>query len=100
MPYSTFVRDINNRQKLWKTSEPFTCTTRQPDGVRKKLTTSYIVSSVCLPETTAIQGCPECYLFAANEHGEIIDWCEMEGSQKQTTDHYYVMSQSKFPPRL
>ncbi len=29
----------------------------------------------------------ETYLFAASPDGEVVEWCEMNGSLKGTTDH-------------
>lgn len=99
--FSTFVRDLNDRQKLWRTSEPFPCERTEGEsafGKRIPTLADHIVSSVCSPTCTAIQGCPECYLFAADSSGKIIDWCELQGSQKNTTDHLLVMRESEFPP--
>lgn len=31
--------------------------------------------------------CPETYIFPANEHGEIVDWGELDGSFKGGMDH-------------
>lgn len=30
---------------------------------------------------------PETYIFRANEDGDIIDWCEMDGSFRGALDH-------------
>lgn len=104
MAYSTFVRDITDRQKLYRTSEPFACTKiiREPgqgwlQGRLEPTETSFIVSSWCNIETEIAQGCPETYLFAANEDGEVIDWCEMEGSFKGAYNHEEAMNNSNFP---
>lgn len=44
----------------------------------------YVVSSKSL--WTGMIG-PETYLFPANEHGEVTDWCELEGSFQGAHDH-------------
>lgn len=30
---------------------------------------------------------PETYIFPANEHGDVTDWCELEGSFRGALDH-------------
>ena len=40
-----------------------------------------VVSAVC------VLGTPETYIFASNNEGEIVDWCELNGSYRGGLDH-------------
>lgn len=51
-----------------------------------KTTDHIVVSAVIAPYTG-----PETYIFAADEHGNITDWGEMDGSQRGTLDHEDVL---------
>lgn len=42
----------------------------------------FVMSSRCRDKCAEIQGCFEVYLFAADADGEVTDWCELGGSQK------------------
>lgn len=103
----TFVRDLDGpRQKIWRLNHPFTLSLpilsgadalelkRDADGniIYEDVTFQHVVSSICLPLCSAIQGGPECYIFPALENGEIRSWTELPGSSKHTTDHELVMS--------
>lgn len=97
MPHPTNAIKIrtdlgDGRQTLWRLNHPIPFETRSFRGPSVTGETLYVITSVCLPEMTRIQGCPECYLFAADENGEIVDWAERPGSQKDTTDHDLVLS--------
>lgn len=108
MNHSTFVRDLNERQKLWMLDKPIPYEQRirgesgniLGDDVKIiQGATHYVVSSRCVSMTESIQGCPEVYIFAADSVGNVLDWRELPGSQKGTTDHNLVMSESEFPPK-
>lgn len=47
----------------------------------------YVVSSA-----TTVLGEPETYLFPATRDGEIVNWRELEGSQKGTLSHADVLA--------
>lgn len=102
----TLVRDFDGgRQKLWRLDHPFTCSVLVKSGpgafdfkrdennqlIREDRTVTHVLSSRCLLLCTAIQGTPEVYIFPCSESGEVIDWTELPGSQKGTTDHTLVM---------
>lgn len=36
-------------------------------------------------------GQPETYIFGADENGKVLDWGELDGSQRGTTDHALVL---------
>lgn len=101
MPSSIFIRDLTDRQKLWRLSEPSHYLGDSPDGDwdnRPQIPFTYVVTSICDPYMAALQGCPECYIFPADADGNILNWLELPGSQKETTDHHLVLTDMGFPP--
>lgn len=92
--YSTFIRDINERQKLWRLSDTLTCHDYKID---KDLPYNHVVTSVALPLVRQSQGRDECYIFPADADGKIL-WVELPGSQKQPTDHVLVITEMGYPP--
>ena len=52
---------------------------------------SYVVVSA-----VSVLGTPETYMFGANEHGEIVDWGELPGSQKGTLSHTQVLTEAGY----
>src|SRR5574339_1273772 len=48
----------------------------------------YVISSGV--ESTWDNGLPEVYIFPADEHGEVLSWGELPGSQQGTLDHEVV----------
>lgn len=101
MPHSTFIRDLNERQKLWRLSEPSTYddySVRDDSNDPLKRPFNHVVTSICSPDMIAMQGCPECYIFPADADGKILNWAELPGSQKQTTSHTLVLTDMGFPP--
>ena len=42
---------------------------------------------VVISAASAMFSGPETYIFPANEEGEVVDWCELEGSFKGGLDH-------------
>lgn len=55
-------------------------------------TREYVVVSAA---NVAYSG-PETYIFAATPDGEIIDWCEMSGSERGTLCHAEVLSNAGY----
>lgn len=51
----------------------------------------YVVVSACL-----VEGAPETYIFAADESGEITNWCEMSGSCKGTLQHSVALARAGY----
>ena len=95
--HSTFVRDLNDRQKLWALSEPYTYPGDHNFTTLTNIT--HVVTSISLPHMRQAQGCDECYIFAADLGGDVIDWLELPGSQKMTTDHALVLTAMGYPPK-
>jgi len=101
MAHSTFIRDLGERQKLWRLSEPSTYndySVRDASDNPIKRPFDHVVTSVCAQFMTDLQGCPECYIFPADADGNILNWAELPGSQKQTTSHTLVLTDMGFPP--
>lgn len=97
MPHATFIRDLNDRQKLWALSEPYTY---PHDHDTISLTNiTHVVTSIALPLVRQIQGCDECYIFASDPEGNVTNWLELPGSQKMTTDHALVLTDMGYPPK-
>lgn len=48
----------------------------------------YVICSTAI----AIFSGVETYIFAANEKGEIIDWCELKGSERGCHSHAKVLA--------
>ena len=66
---ATFVKDVNPGKALYLMDPPH-------EGH------VYVVASgVCNAYAH------ECYLFASDETGEIVDWAELDESIRNTTDH-------------
>lgn len=39
---------------------------------------------------------PETYIFGADSNGEIVDWCELEGSFKGSLDHVAALNNAGY----
>lgn len=82
---ATFVRDMPTirtgaTQKLWKLTEPYTV---RGWGDEPDQTTEYVITSA----VNALFSGPETYVFPANKQGEVIDFCEIDGSFRGDLDH-------------
>ena len=64
------IKNLNGRQILWEV-------TPKIDGHK------YVVTSASNIEFTG----PETYMFAADEKGNIVDWCELPASYRGELDH-------------
>lgn len=64
------IKDINPRQILWEVLPRI-------DGHK------YVITSASNIEFTG----PETYMFASDEKGNIVDWCELPGSYRGELDH-------------
>lgn len=62
-----------------------------PYGDGENKTEHVIVSSTSVPITG-----PETYIFPASERGEVLDWGELEGSQRGVMDHAAVLKDAGF----
>lgn len=90
---ATFVKDVsayfNGTAHLFKVS-PAVPYSWNHDSKAYDGETEYIVAS-------AVTGWAyETYLFPADENGSVIDWGELDGSQKGTTDIQSVMSEAGY----
>jgi hypothetical protein len=78
---ATFIRPVNADsracQRLYEVHPPVSFGYEETAG-----TTSFVVVSAVY-----VLGTPETYIFAADERGEIIDWCELSGSFRGALDH-------------
>ena len=70
------MRNFNGHAALYELTPPL----KDYDG---KTEHKYVVVSA----TNAMFSGPETYIFPANESGEVSDWCELPGSQKETLNH-------------
>lgn len=55
-------------------------------------TTSYVICSTVNAMFTGI----ETYIFPANKSGEVLNWCELDGSQRGTTSHETVLEDAGY----
>lgn len=84
----TKVRDVAMKagaeQALYRLSEPITY------GWNNDQQTEYVVISAL---TFAFDHAgSETFIFPADEHGEVVDWGELDGSQRGTTSHAAVIA--------
>jgi hypothetical protein len=68
--------------RLFKLSEPVAYDYDYDTGEYKSTTEHVVVSAV-----RAMFSGPETYIFPADESGEVVNWCELEGSFKGGLDH-------------
>jgi hypothetical protein len=54
--------------------------------------TNYVVISA----VNAMFSGPETYIFPASSNGEVIDWCELDGSYKGGLDHVQALRQAGY----
>ena len=64
------IKNVNSRQILWEVLPRI-------NGHK------YVITSATEVEFTG----PETYMFAADETGNIIDWCELPGSYRGDLEH-------------
>lgn len=83
---ATFLKDLDRftgEAKLYRCKPPL-------DGAE------YVtVSAVVVP----YGGGPETYIFKADEHGEVQDWGELDGSYKGGLDHEEALSNAGYVVR-
>jgi len=83
MKTAELVRELNDRQRLYRCTPPVEGWAHDGDPP----TYQYVVSSVAKSQMLiSTQGCPEVYLFGADQDGDIVNWSELCGSQKGTED--------------
>ena len=79
---ATFVRDLTGWRgdvKLYRLDPPYA----YADAYPEPLTVTHVaVSAASVPYSG-----PETYVFAADEQGEVVDWCELPGSFRGGLDH-------------
>ena len=63
------------------------------DDEEKQKTTWVVVSALPSAFDTGIS---ECYIFAATSQGEVVDWGELDGSERGTTDHQHVLASAGY----
>lgn len=95
MKTATFVRDVsdnfNGTAHLFKVNPPIAFSDSWDE---ETLTTEYIVASSL---TAAFDtGRPETFLFPTNEEGVILDWGELPGSQRGTTNIDAVLTEAGY----
>ena len=87
---ATLVRDnlanFNGHAKLYKLSEPVTFDDDH--------TTDYIVVSASVVPFSG----PETYIFPANKNGNVIHWCELDGSYRGGLDHAKALVNGGYEP--
>lgn len=64
------IKDVNDHQILWEVLPRI-------DGHK------YVITSTSNVQFSG----PETYMFASDEKGNIIDWCELPGSYRGKLDH-------------
>lgn len=68
--FATKIKDLSDNKILWEVLPRI-------EGNK------YVVTSA----SNVLFSGPETYMFAADEEGEIIDWCELPGSYRGSLDH-------------
>jgi len=64
------IKNVNDHQILWEVLPRI-------DGHK------YVITSASNVQFTG----PETYMFASDENGNIVDWCELPGSYRGELDH-------------
>ena len=84
-----YVEESNgfrSQASLYKLSEPVEYGIKWNDDDPPLQTTQYVIISSVVTLQFHGDG-PETYIFPADKNGNIIDWCEMDGSLKGTMSH-------------
>lgn len=95
--FSTYVREVDRgdrsnafvslgRAAIYKLSEPF--------AFREDRSCTHVFVS-----STTVMGTPETYAFPSDEDGKVLDWLELDGSQKGAVTHEVVLRDMGFPVR-
>jgi hypothetical protein len=95
MKSSTYVREVEGRDRsdsfvqlgraaIYKLSEPL--------SFREDRSCTHVFVS-----STTVMGVPETYAFPADESGKVLDWGELDGSQKGDVSHEQVLSDMGYP---
>jgi len=80
---ATFIKDTDEGQKLWKVSPPAKYGYDYETGEYGRGQSDYVVTS----KQNVIYSGWETYIFPANSAGQIINFIELEGSQKGYVSH-------------
>lgn len=96
MKRATFVRNIPHHkgsdvQRLYRCDPPMAGRERSDEPTTPH---QYVVTSrVDVPMSG-----PETYIFGADEHGAITDWCELDGSMRGEHSHEDVLREAGYEP--
>jgi hypothetical protein len=91
-----FIKQLEGYQgnaALYELSEPVSYP-RWVNHDEEQQKTKWVVVSAL--DSAFDTGISECYIFAAADNGEVVDWGELDGSERGTTNHQYVLASAGY----
>ena len=82
------LEGFKGQASLYKLSEK----AKYDDDKTTNKTTSYVICSSVVAMFTGM----ETYIFPANKSGEVLDWGELDGSQRGTSSHEVVLKNAGY----
>lgn len=80
MKTAKLIKQLNDSQSLYECNPPLGWSDSDKSY-------EFVVASINLESSQKILGYAEVYLFGADKSGNIVDWVELPGSMKHTSEH-------------